>query len=74
MIDKVNYFPTDKYSKNVAHIEHTINKGKSAICTTNPDGAEIEYAKPADNRSAGSLISYQVDQLPSGAKILIQIK
>jgi hypothetical protein len=40
MIDKVIYFPTDKYSKTAAHIEHTINKGKSAICTINPYGAE----------------------------------
>ncbi len=40
MIDKVNYFPTDKYSETAEHIEHTINKGKSAICTINPDGAE----------------------------------
>jgi len=28
-------------------------------------GAEVEYAKPADNRSAGSWISYQIDQLES---------
>lgn len=40
MIDKVIYFPTDKYSKTAAHTEHAINKGKSAICTINPDGAE----------------------------------
>ena len=38
MIDKVIYFPTDKYSKTAAHTEHAINKGKSAICTINPDG------------------------------------
>ena len=40
MIDKVIYFPTDKYSKTAARIEYTINKGKLAICTINPDGAE----------------------------------
>ena len=40
MIDKVIYFPTDKHSKTTAHIEHTINKGKAAICTINSDGAE----------------------------------
>ncbi|WP_238159389.1 NucA/NucB deoxyribonuclease domain-containing protein [Priestia megaterium] len=108
MIDKVIYFPTDKYFKTAAHIEHTINKGKAAICTINSEGAEenrsqslkglptkqgydrdefsmtfcdeggtgaeIEYAKPADNRSAGSWISYQVDQLQSGTKVLIQMK
>jgi hypothetical protein len=26
MIDKVIYFPTDKYSKTAAHTEHAINK------------------------------------------------
>lgn len=40
MIDKVIYFPTDKYFKTAAHIEHTINKGKAAICTINSDGTE----------------------------------
>ena len=44
------------------------------FCGEGGTGVEIEYAKPADNRSAGSLISYQVNQLPSGTKVLIQIK
>jgi len=44
------------------------------FCDKGGTGAEIEYAKPADNQSAGSLISYQVNQLPSGTKVLIQIK
>lgn len=40
MINKVIYFSTDKYSETAEHIEHTINKGKSAICTINPEGVE----------------------------------
>ena len=44
------------------------------FCDEGGAGAEVEYAKPADNRSAGSLIAYHVDQLPSGTKVLIQIK
>jgi len=45
-----------------------------AFCGEGGTGVEMEYAKPADNRSAGSLIAYHVDQLPSGTKVLIQIK
>jgi len=44
------------------------------FCDEGGTGTEIEYAKPADNRGTGSWISYQIDQLPSGTKVLIQIK
>ncbi|MFS0907432.1 NucA/NucB deoxyribonuclease domain-containing protein [Priestia aryabhattai] len=38
--DKVIYFQADRYPKTAAHIEYAIDKGKSAICTIDCDGAE----------------------------------
>lgn len=33
-------FPVNRYPKTAAHIQNAINKGESAVCTINRDGAE----------------------------------
>ncbi|CJG45923.1 NucA/NucB deoxyribonuclease domain-containing protein [Priestia megaterium] len=38
--DEVITFPADRYPETAAHIQHAIDKGKSAVCTIDRDGAE----------------------------------